>query len=353
MSAVRSIVCALLAFPTLLLLVLTVLVNPLFVPILVLPLFSTHPSLYLVPLSLARSLALSLHPVLHHPNRLFLIVSVMAPVNVIVTGMPGRPLVNLLVGDVSNGVTAACVTSVISNVLNLHPASYFLVMSGRLLSTDHSASGRAVPIVSPPGESTAFVTLALRHALPGGKGGFGANLKGSAAASRPSSNFDACRDLSGRRVRTVRAERALSHLSRHPHQPASSSSSGAARSSLPTTLNPIYSRKRLRPDDSSPLHQKTSPQNSADSRSSDSSLGNDLATNLVSDKMEDVSRDVTDAVFSAAMNDDTVDTNCISQSASNKRRCVGVSQWTPNPAAMALDGYSSSSSSESSDRAAP
>lgn len=277
----------------------------------------------------------------------------MAPVNVIVTGIPGRPLVNLLVGNVSNGVTAACVTSVITNVLKLHPASYFLVMSGRLLSTDHSASRRVVPIVSPPGESTAFVTLALRHALPGGKGGFGANLKGSAAASRPSSNFDACRDLNGRRVRTVRAERALSHFSRHAHQPATSGTQGAANSSLPTPPNPVLSRKRLRSDDSTSLQEQTSPLVLAGSHSSESSFGNDLATNLIADKMEDVSRGVTEAVFSAAMTDDTDDTNCDSEFSPNKRRCVEVSRWTPNPVAMTLDGYSSSSSSASSDRAAP
>lgn len=59
-----------------------------------------------------------------------------------------------------------------------------------------------------PGEifqskSNQFFRVSLR--ILGGKGGFGANLKslGGRLSKKTSSNTDACRDLSGRRIRTV------------------------------------------------------------------------------------------------------------------------------------------------------
>lgn len=52
-------------------------------------------------------------------------------------------------------------------------------------------------------------TLLLR--LRGGKGGFGSLLRGAAtkAGQKKTSNFDACRDMSGRRLRHVNAEKKL------------------------------------------------------------------------------------------------------------------------------------------------
>jgi hypothetical protein len=52
-------------------------------------------------------------------------------------------------------------------------------------------------------KSTELFRVSLR--LLGGKGGFGANLKslGGRLSKKTSSNTDACRDLSGRRLRTV------------------------------------------------------------------------------------------------------------------------------------------------------
>lgn len=54
--------------------------------------------------------------------------------------------------------------------------------------------------------STSFVSLLLR--LPGGKGGFGANLR-NAAKKFNTKNFNAMRDLSGRRLRHVKQDRDL------------------------------------------------------------------------------------------------------------------------------------------------
>jgi uncharacterized protein YfcZ (UPF0381/DUF406 family) len=51
------------------------------------------------------------------------------------------------------------------------------------------------------------VQLLLR--LCGGKGGFGALLRGQGRDGKITDNFDAMRDLSGRRVRHVEAEKKL------------------------------------------------------------------------------------------------------------------------------------------------
>lgn len=58
-------------------------------------------------------------------------------------------------------------------------------------------------------QSDSTLNLSLR--LPGGKGGFGSLLRGAAtkAGQKKTSNFEACRDMSGRRLRHVNAERRL------------------------------------------------------------------------------------------------------------------------------------------------
>ncbi|CAK7348723.1 unnamed protein product [Dovyalis caffra] len=61
-------------------------------------------------------------------------------------------------------------------------------------------------IISTP-ESTVYLLLRLL----GGKGGFGSLLRGAAtkAGQKKTNNFDACRDMSGRRLRHVNAEKKL------------------------------------------------------------------------------------------------------------------------------------------------
>ena len=60
-------------------------------------------------------------------------------------------------------------------------------------------------IITP--ESTVYLLLRLL----GGKGGFGSLLRGAAtkAGQKKTNNFDACRDMSGRRLRHVNAEKKL------------------------------------------------------------------------------------------------------------------------------------------------
>ena len=59
-------------------------------------------------------------------------------------------------------------------------------------------------------------TLHLVLRLVGGKGGFGALLRSGARGSK-TENFDACRDLNGRRLRHVNADKQLAGESRSYH----------------------------------------------------------------------------------------------------------------------------------------
>lgn len=123
----------------------------------------------------------------------------MYSVNVVVSGLPGGvPVLCLQVGDVCHGLVAADVMGAIECATGLPCASFFIQNQGRL------ACGDAV--VSMPGETAAFVNFSPRRALPGGKGGFGAMLRGT-TGTKKTTNFDACRDLSGRRLRDVNNER--------------------------------------------------------------------------------------------------------------------------------------------------
>ncbi|KAK9901378.1 hypothetical protein WJX75_009335 [Coccomyxa subellipsoidea] len=74
-----------------------------------------------------------------------------------------------------------------------------LIYAGRQLQDDMTLEQCAV-------EAGSTLHLVLR--LRGGKGGFGALLRG-AGRSALTDNFDACRDLSGRRLRHVNAEQKL------------------------------------------------------------------------------------------------------------------------------------------------
>lgn len=73
-----------------------------------------------------------------------------------------------------------------------------------------SHSGRipapATPLSALYGQSSNLVTLRLIPRLRGGKGGFGSQLRaaGGRMSSQKTSNNDSCRDLSGRRLSTIK-----------------------------------------------------------------------------------------------------------------------------------------------------
>jgi len=80
-----------------------------------------------------------------------------------------------------------------------------LVTGCRHLNDDNSA------ICCSPEGGNMFPSVRLLLRLKGGKGGFGSLLRGAAtkAGQKKTNNFDACRDMSGRRLRHVNAEKRL------------------------------------------------------------------------------------------------------------------------------------------------
>lgn len=80
-----------------------------------------------------------------------------------------------------------------------------LVTGFRHLNDDKSA------IQCSPEDGNMFPSVRLLLRLKGGKGGFGSLLRGAAtkAGQKKTNNFDACRDMSGRRLRHVNAEKRL------------------------------------------------------------------------------------------------------------------------------------------------
>ncbi|KAK6918225.1 Sde2, N-terminal ubiquitin domain [Dillenia turbinata] len=79
-----------------------------------------------------------------------------------------------------------------------------------LISQGHKITSQT--LISTSHESpNLFPTVSLLLRLRGGKGGFGSLLRGAAtkAGQKKTNNFDACRDMSGRRLRHVNAEKKL------------------------------------------------------------------------------------------------------------------------------------------------
>jgi hypothetical protein len=86
----------------------------------------------------------------------------------------------------------------IHQITNLPVTLQRLIYSGRLLRDDDVVVDR---------DASIGLVLPLR----GGKGGFGSLLRGAAtkAGQKKTNNFDACRDMSGRRLRHVNAEKKM------------------------------------------------------------------------------------------------------------------------------------------------
>ena len=81
--------------------------------------------------------------------------------------------------------------------------AFSVYLSGRLLSEDSTLVPCSGPLV-----------LRLQSRVLGGKGGFGSQLKAIGAQIQKTTSREACRDLSGRRVRDVNAEKQFQQLAR-------------------------------------------------------------------------------------------------------------------------------------------
>ena len=91
------------------------------------------------------------------------------------------------------------------DLTGIPPQHQRLVTGCRHLNDDGST------ISCSPEGGNIFPTVRLLLRLKGGKGGFGSLLRGAAtkAGQKKTNNFDACRDMSGRRLRHVNAEKRL------------------------------------------------------------------------------------------------------------------------------------------------
>lgn len=126
-------------------------------------------------------------------------------VNVIVTGVPAEKPTRCLQfcgGD----VRACCVAATLSRLTSLPVETFFLLSHGHIAKED--------AVVARGHDACAFLEFRFRRVLPGGKGGFGAMLRG-VNASKKTTNYGACRDLSGRRLRDIEDERRFAALLRN------------------------------------------------------------------------------------------------------------------------------------------
>ncbi|KAI5853822.1 telomere stability and silencing-domain-containing protein [Tricharina praecox] len=126
-------------------------------------------------------------------------------INTHITTFAGLPNLNL---PLPPSTLISTVYSTLLTRLSL-PPSHGLILSttsGRLLAPSSST-----PLSSL--SSSDLLTLRLTHPLCGGKGGFGSQLRaaGGRMSSRKKSqeNSDSCRNLDGRRMRTVKEAKAL------------------------------------------------------------------------------------------------------------------------------------------------
>lgn len=132
----------------------------------------------------------------------------MAPhiINALVSTFPGLPNLTL---PLPSSTSISTLHSTLQLLLPLTPRLLLSTTSGRIL-----AASSSTPISVLAGQHD-FLTLRVALPLPGGKGGFGSQLR--AAGGRMSSrkkrgqqeNNDSCRNLDGRRMRTVKEAKAL------------------------------------------------------------------------------------------------------------------------------------------------
>ncbi|KAK9743159.1 hypothetical protein RND81_03G220800 [Saponaria officinalis] len=96
-------------------------------------------------------------------------------------------------------ITPQSISHQIQSLTQIPPQFQTLTLNGKLLSP------------TTPSKIPNYSTLTLNTPLLGGKGGFGSLLRGAGtkAGQKKTNNFDACRDMSGRRLRHVNADKKL------------------------------------------------------------------------------------------------------------------------------------------------
>ncbi|KAK9830838.1 hypothetical protein WJX74_009412 [Apatococcus lobatus] len=101
--------------------------------------------------------------------------------------------------QLSKDATGRSLRQAVEAKTGLPQGSFWLSFAGRSLADNNSLAACGLSSDS---------SIQIVHRLLGGKGGFGALLRGAGRAAL-TDNFDACRDLNGRRLRHVNADRKL------------------------------------------------------------------------------------------------------------------------------------------------
>ena len=122
------------------------------------------------------------------------------PAQVFVRGLDGRSRCVDLPADASRSVSLGRLSRALARAPWGAPEAELLVACGARVYAPAREPGARLPAGS-------ACTLLLRVA--GGKGGFGSLLRGAGTSGAATTNQDACRDLSGRRIRHVEAERKI------------------------------------------------------------------------------------------------------------------------------------------------
>lgn len=118
-------------------------------------------------------------------------------------------LVKLLDGSTATLKFPTPTISVDSLKSHLHSLTQIPPHHQRLLTGTKQIHNQT--LITIPTDDSNFFTIHLLLRLLGGKGGFGSLLRGAAnkAGQKKTNNFDACRDMNGRRLRHVNAEKKL------------------------------------------------------------------------------------------------------------------------------------------------
>ncbi|EAU85597.1 hypothetical protein CC1G_06310 [Coprinopsis cinerea okayama7 len=147
--------------------------------------------------------------------------------SVLVSTFPPFPTLNLLVPS------STPVSSVYSLLVDRYPSLPHELASTLLITTQTGyAPDDETTLSTLCSEDSNLVTLRLAPRILGGKGGFGSQLRaaGGRMSSQKTNNNDSCRDLSGRRLSTIReAKKLAEYLESEPERLAAKAEAQKAK----------------------------------------------------------------------------------------------------------------------------
>lgn len=107
---------------------------------------------------------------------------------------------SLLLSVPPNPPPLSIISSIFESIIPLPP--HYYILGKAIISKKTNIASLCKDKQAPP-------SLSMHFGVVGGKGGFGSLLRGQAATKRKTTNFDASRDLRGKRIRNVNNEKKL------------------------------------------------------------------------------------------------------------------------------------------------